>query len=113
DLCTPDGRQLNPAAKGWSRTPLLRANLRGAWGRNKRWSYWGILHDEGALAVTFADLDYLGLVAVQWADFDTRESGRAAHIAPFGLGVHLPEVPESRPLRHRSRRFTVTVANGA
>ncbi len=112
ELCTPDGTRLNPAARGFSRTPLVRANLKGAWGRNKRWSYWGVLFGDGALAVTFADLDYLGLVAVQWADFGTGESGRVAHVAPFGLGIDLPEVPESKPLRHRSRRFTVTVATG-
>ncbi|MFF2410631.1 DUF2804 domain-containing protein [Streptomyces sp. NPDC058092] len=34
DLCLPDGR-LNPAARGWSRKPLHRANLR-RWGRTKR-----------------------------------------------------------------------------
>ncbi|MEV5398578.1 hypothetical protein AB0N26_20700 [Streptomyces cellulosae] len=28
DLCLPDGR-LNPAAVGWTRRPLHRANLRG------------------------------------------------------------------------------------
>lgn len=38
DLCLPDG-SLNPAAVGWSRKPLHRANLRG-WGRTKRWEYW-------------------------------------------------------------------------
>ena len=40
DLCTPDGAALNPAARGWSRRPLHRANLDGRWGLNKRWDYW-------------------------------------------------------------------------
>lgn len=113
DLCVPDGSRLNPAARGWSRTPVLRANLQGSWGRNKRWSYWGVFHDDGALSVTFADLDYLGIAAVQWAEFSTGTSGRAAHIAPLGRGIDLPDVPESRALRHRSRRFTATVATSA
>ncbi len=43
DLCTPDGTSLNPAALGWSRTPLHRANLDGCFGINKRWDYWAIL----------------------------------------------------------------------
>jgi len=34
DLC--DGARLNPAARGWSRRPLHRANLSARWGRNKR-----------------------------------------------------------------------------
>ena len=43
DLATPDGRRLYPEAVGWSRVPLHRGNLRGGWGRNKRWDYWAIL----------------------------------------------------------------------
>ena len=39
DLCTPDGRRLNPEATGFSRTPLHTGNLRGSWGRTKRWDY--------------------------------------------------------------------------
>lgn len=39
DLAAADGRSLNPAARGWSRRPLHRANLRGGWGRTKRWDY--------------------------------------------------------------------------
>ena len=29
DLCAPDGKRLNPAARGWSRQVLHTANLRG------------------------------------------------------------------------------------
>ena len=36
DLCDSRGR-LNPSARGWARNPLLRANLRRAWGRKKMW----------------------------------------------------------------------------
>ena len=39
DLCDARGR-LNPAAVGWSRPPLVRANLRGHWPRKKRWNFW-------------------------------------------------------------------------
>ena len=50
DLCTPDGAKLNPAARGWSRVPLHRANLDGQHGRNKRWDYWAILAGDLAIA---------------------------------------------------------------
>ncbi len=110
DLCTPDGGFLNPASKGWSRVPLHRANLRGRWGRNKKWDYWGILFGDGAVSVTFADLDYVGLVALHWADFVTGDHGQASHIAPLGVGVDLPDVPGSTTLRHRSRRFSAEVS---
>lgn len=42
-LCLSDGKTLNPRARGWSRQPLHRANMRGVWGRTKRWDYWAIL----------------------------------------------------------------------
>ncbi|WP_017836529.1 hypothetical protein [Dietzia sp. UCD-THP] len=34
------GRRLEPAAVGWTRTPLHRTAISG-WGRTKRWEYWG------------------------------------------------------------------------
>ena len=38
-LCDEWGR-LATEARGWSRHPMLTANLRGARGRKKRWDYW-------------------------------------------------------------------------
>ena len=62
DLCGPDGR-LNPAAIGWSRRPLHRANLLGR-GRTKRWEYWCVTAPTHVLGVTVSDLDYAALHAV-------------------------------------------------
>lgn len=62
DLCLPDGR-LNPAARGWSRQPLHRANLRG-WGRTKRWDYWCVTTPTHLVALTVSDLDFLALNTV-------------------------------------------------
>jgi hypothetical protein len=45
DLCDRRGR-LNPAARGWSRQPNLRANLSRAVGRKKRWDYWCVIAPE-------------------------------------------------------------------
>ena len=55
DLCTADGLSLNPAAKGWSRRPLHRANLHGREGANKRWDYWGILAGDVLISSTFSN----------------------------------------------------------
>lgn len=74
DLCLPDGR-LDPAAVGWSRRPLHRANLRGR-GRNKRWEYWAVQTPELVLAVTVSDLDYAGLHAVWFLDPAVRRPAR-------------------------------------
>jgi len=63
DLCSPDG-QLNPAAVGWSRKPLQRCALPGAWGRRKRWDYWCITAEPWVFQITLADLDYASFVSL-------------------------------------------------
>ena len=75
DLCMPDGRHLDPAARGWSRRPLHTGNLRGRWGRTKRWDYWAILAGDLLVASTYADVDYLGIANVWWHDLTTGRSG--------------------------------------
>ena len=109
DLCLPDGHRLNPAARGWSRHQLHRANLRGRWGRTKRWDYWGILTGHGFVSLTFADIDYAALVSVEWGDFDTSTCGGHAHVVPFGRGIDLPERSGDVPLRHRSRSLDADI----
>src|SRR5512147_792678 len=73
DLCTPDGR-LDRAAVGWSRRPLHRCRLPGSWGRRKRWDFWGITGPDFALSLTYAHLDYLGIVDVWFRDLATGRS---------------------------------------
>ncbi len=108
DLCTPDGRRLNPAAVGWSRVPLHRANL-GGWGRNKKWDYWGFLLGDAAVSLTFADVDFAGMVGLYWADFAAGDQIRAGRITPLSRGVDLPEVPGSTTLRHHSRALDAVI----
>jgi len=113
DLCTPDGRRLNPAARGWSRRPLHRANLRGSWGRNKRWDYWGILSDELVVALTFADIDYLGLVALDWIDPVTHASGGRVSARPLGWRVTVPELVGVGHLGHSGRHLRADLTYGS
>ncbi|MFC4118264.1 DUF2804 domain-containing protein [Nonomuraea zeae] len=71
DLCLPDGR-LNPAAVGWSRVPLHRANLRG-WGRTMRWDYWCVTSPEQVFAFSASSLDYLAGESAWFLDRRTGE----------------------------------------
>jgi hypothetical protein len=98
DLCTPDGAALNPAARGWSRVPLHRANLDGCFGANKRWDYWAILAGDVVVSAVYADVDHFGLADVWWADLVTGEAGGRA-IVPPADAVSLPERPGTAPLR--------------
>ncbi|MGH9276193.1 MAG: DUF2804 domain-containing protein [Acidimicrobiales bacterium] len=98
DLCTADGARLNPAARGWSRRPLHRANLDGQHGRNKRWDYWAVLAGDLVLSAVYSDVDHFGLADVWWADLATETSGGHAVVVPAD-DVDLPERPGTAPLR--------------
>lgn len=98
DLCTTDGASLNPAALGWSRRPLHRANLHGCFGVNKRWDYWAILAGDLVVSAVYADIDYLGLADVYWADLTSAETGGHAIVVGESEGIDLPERPGTAPL---------------
>lgn len=88
DLCLPDGR-LNPAAVGWSRRPLHRANLRG-WGRAKRWEYWGVVTPTHIVGLVASSLDYAGVHSVYVLDRRTRAETGGEVVVPFARGTVLP-----------------------
>ncbi|MCU1370851.1 MAG: hypothetical protein JWO77_2045 [Ilumatobacteraceae bacterium] len=113
DLCLPGGKQLNPAAKGWSRQVLHTANLRGRWGRTKRWDYWAVLAGDWAIAVVYADVDYLGIAEVWWCHLPTgRAGGRAANV-PGARGIALPDLPGTEPLRYEANKIEVAITDDA
>lgn len=111
DLCTPDGKRLNPAARGWSRTPLHTGNLHGGWGRTKRWDYWAVLAGDLALSVTYADVDYLGIADIWWCDLHTAHAGGHAANVPGAKGIALPERPGTQPLAYRSKRIALDLVD--
>jgi uncharacterized protein DUF2804 len=111
DLCTPDGDILNPAAKGWSRHPLHRANLDGHVGRNKRWDYWAILAGELAVSAVYSNVDYIGLADVWWVDMATGETGGAGMLSGGGEGFVLPERPGTAPLHAAGDGFELTISD--
>lgn len=105
DLCTPDGAALNPAARGWSRVPLHRANLLGEHGRNKRWDYWAVLAGDLVLSSVYSNTDYVGIGDVFWVDLVTGESGGAFTVSRHGEGFDLPEHPGTAPLAFNDERI--------
>lgn len=113
DLATPDGRTLADAARGWSRTPLHRANLRGGWGRTKRWDYWAILAGDLVVSTVYADVDYVGLADVWWVDLSSGRTGGHGIVAPGAAGIHLPDRPGTEPLHVRRKGFALEISDGA
>jgi hypothetical protein len=89
DLCDGKGR-LNPRAVGWSRSPLIRANLSRHWPRKKKWNMWNWISPDFVLSSTLADIDYASFCSVSFTDFKTKES-----VSQMSLTVpHRFEMPE-------------------
>ncbi|MFC4118716.1 DUF2804 domain-containing protein [Nonomuraea zeae] len=101
DLCLPDGR-LNPAAIGWTRRPLHRANLRG-WGRAKRWEYWGIVTPSHVIGLVASSLDYAGVHGLYVLDRATGAEISEDAVVPLARGAAFPP---------RSGEGTARVAGG-
>lgn len=100
DLCDAAGR-LNPAARGWARQPIVRANLSRRWPRRKRWNFWNWISPRFVLSVTLAHIDYAAFCAFLFIDFDRSE--KIEGLAPAWPGrVRLPERVEE-PVHYRSR----------
>jgi len=108
DLCDLCG-QLNPASVGWSRQPLVHANLSGHWLRKKRWNFWNWIAPNFVLSVTLADIDYVALCAVDFTDFDTKQTVSTIAVKPPG-SIALPEHVE-RTVRFASRTIEYANAN--
>ncbi len=97
DLCVADGSSLNPAARGWSRRPLHRANLDGCFGENKRWDDWAVLAGDLVVSAVYSNIDHFGLADVYWVDLVTGETGGKG-ILTSADAIELPEHPGTAPL---------------
>lgn len=107
DLCTGGGR-LNPAAVGWTRHPLHRANLRG-WSRNKRWEYWGVMTPDHVVGVVASSLDYAGVHSVYVLDRATGLDLNHEVVVPFARGVTMPDRSGAGDVRARGRDLTIDI----
>ncbi len=92
-LCAPDG-SLNPDAVGWSRTPMHTCNVRGHWPRKKKWHYWAFTTDDFMFSATIASVDYIGLAAVYFIDFNKKKLMEQTVVVPFALGFVMPDPVE-------------------
>jgi len=104
DLCDRHGR-LDPAAIGFSRVPLVRANLHGHWPRKKRWNFWNWISPRFVLQVTLADIDYAAFCQVTIVDFERKRTLARTEIARPG-SIVLPEhVARTVSFQGRSIRY--------
>jgi len=90
---------LRPGAIGWSRRPLHDARLRGSLGRKKRWTYWGVLGPDFFLALTLADIDYLGLATASFVRLSAKKLVERVAVTPLARGISLPDAAQGGRLR--------------
>jgi hypothetical protein len=107
-LCDERGR-LDDRARGFSRTPLHRANLRGAPLRKKRWDYWCVATDECFFALTIADVDYARVAAATCIDVKRSAIVERAAAAPVARGIAMPDTVRGASIDVRSPRLRARV----
>lgn len=110
-LTGADG-ELNPAALGWTRTPLHDTSGipgRGHWGRNKRWEYWGVMTPTHIVALTVSCIDYLSLHSVWVFDRATGEEIDTTVLSPGRRSATLPASLGDGPARARTRKLSIDV----
>lgn len=105
DLCDARGR-LEPAAVGWTRTPLHRPNLTG-WGRTKRWEYWGLVTPTHIVGLTLSSLDYVGVESAYVLDRRTSRETVVEATVPLARGVRLAEASGVGSSRYTSGRLSL------
>ncbi len=110
DLCRSDGR-LNPAARGWSRRPLQHCALPGGRGRRKRWDYWNVVDEQCIVAVTLADVDYLGMASVWILDRASSEAIECVTVVPLGRGIDLDDQVGIGTRRVARRRLSIEMSD--
>ena len=115
-LTGPDGR-LNPAAVGWSRTPLHDTDGIGrfgvGWGRNKRWEYWAVTTPTHIVSVTVSSLDYAAVHDLWVFDRASQDVVHTGVIRPLGGSVVLPGTLGDGPARVRTKPLAVDIDEGA
>lgn len=116
DLTRPDGR-LNPAAIGWTRTPLHRTDGIGrgrvGWGRNKRWEYWAVTTPTHVAAVVASDISYAGVPSLFVLDRRSGEQIAVDGISPFARGTSLPGTLDAGPSRVQGKKLRIDLEPGA
>lgn len=112
DLCDERGR-LNPDAVGWSRSPLIRANLAGHWPRKKKWNMWNWISPSFVFSTTLADIDYAAFCSVSFTDFESGEHlSRMSFTLPHRF--QMPEhVEESVSFEGRDMEYSNAHRDGA
>lgn len=70
-LCDKKGN-LNPAAIGYSKQPLIDCNLSGHFMRKKKWNYWCVYGEDILFSAMISHLDYAAVCSVYVLQYETQ-----------------------------------------
>ncbi|WP_104105452.1 DUF2804 family protein [Nocardioides sp. 616] len=111
-LTLPDGR-LNPAAVGWTRTPVISTDGIGRGrlgrGRNKRWEYWAVTTPTHVVALVVSDIDYAAVHGIWLLDRATGEAIAHDAIGVLGRSATLPGTLGAGPARSRTKAVRIDI----
>lgn len=88
-LCDDKGN-LNPAAIGFARKPLIDSNLKGHYLRKKKWNYWCVYGEEMLFSATISHLDYAAVCFVYIFDYETQRFFEKNVTIPLGPNLTMP-----------------------
>lgn len=103
---------LNPAALGFTRTPLHDTSGitgRAHWGRNKRWEYWNVITPTHIAALTVSCIDFLSLHSLWVYDRASGEAIDTTALSPGGRSAALPPSLGAGSARARARTVTLDI----
>ncbi len=109
DLLTKDGslKQI-----GWAKRPILnynRQNIKASRLRIKEWDYYCILNNDYGLALTIADLGYMGLISATVLDFIIPLETTKSVLIPFPMGnLNLPTTSKSGNIFFNNKRVKLS-----
>lgn len=88
-LCDSKGN-LNPAAIGYSRKPLINSNLSGHFMRKKKWNYWCIYGEDIMFSASIRHMDYTVICSVYFVDYETQRFFEKTITVSLGQRIHMP-----------------------
>ncbi|SHM56728.1 DUF2804 domain-containing protein [Gracilibacillus kekensis] len=107
-LCKENGK-LNPEAIGWARDPFIHPNVKGSFGRKKKWNYWCVTNDHLLFSATISDIDYAASLFVYIYDRETKAFAEETVLIPLSRGIEMPvKVLES--VQFKSDKMTILIS---
>lgn len=89
-LCDSKGN-LNPAAIGFARKPLIESNLSGHFMRKKKWNYWCVFGEEIMFSATISHLDYAAVCFVYFLEYETQRYFEKTITVPIATSIKMSE----------------------